>query len=208
MKKVTTLRTGKGKGKGVDIFLDGNPAFSLKPKTEIKESHQAEQTPSKNQVELPAKPVDFPRCLKAAVRYLSYRPRSEFELRERLKKRSFDTNTLEAVISKLREQRLVNDIAFAEFWIDNRATFSPRSQRLTRLELRKKGIADDIIEQAINSIDDAESSYQAAQSKARSIPRSDYQVFRRRLGEYLKRRGFSYEVTSQTINRLWQEPVD
>ena len=145
------------------------------------------------------------RCLNAAVHYLSYRPRSEFELRERLHQRGFDGDSVEVVLAKLKEQGLVDDAAFAQFWKDNRESFSPRSQWLTKLELRRKGVASNIIDEVVDTIDDEDSAYRAALSKARHLPRSDYQGFRRRLGEYLKRRGFSYRVINHTVERIWQE---
>ena len=109
------------------------------------------------------------------------------------------------IVTRLKELRLVDDAGFAQFWKDNRESFSPRSQWLTRLELRQKGVAKDIIEQVADNMDDDDSAYRAALSKARSLPRSDYQVFRRRLGEYLKRRGFGYGVISHIVERIWQE---
>ena len=99
----------------------------------------------------------------------------------------------------------MDDVAFAQFWKDNRESFSPRSQRLTKLELRRKGVADDIIAQVTDAIDDDNSAYRVALSKARSLPLSDRQAFRRRLADYLKRRGFSYGVISHTVERVWQE---
>ena len=94
---------------------------------------------------------------------------------------------------------------FARFWKENRDSFSPRSQWLTKLELRQKGVAGDIIDQVVGTIDDGDSAYRAALSKARRLSRSDYQDFRRRLGEYLKRRGFGYGVINHTVERVWEE---
>ena len=74
-----------------------------------------------------------------------------------------------------------------------------------KLELRRKGVARNIIDEVVDTIDDEDSAYRAALSKARSLPLSDYQGFRRRLGEYLKRRGFGYGVINRTMERLWQE---
>ena len=145
------------------------------------------------------------RCFKAATRYLGYRPRSEPELRERLGRRGFSAESIKAVIDKLKKLKLVDDTAFAEFWKDNRESFSPRSKALTRLELRQKGIADDIINQAVATIDDEDNAYRAAMKKAGSFSRSDYESFRRRLGGYLQRRGFNYGVIERTIKRVWQE---
>ena len=205
MSKITALRLGRGRKKRVNVFLDGRFAFSLEAEVVIKEGLQVGQELSANQIKALAKSDHFHSCLNAAIHYLGYRPRSEFEVRERLLRRGFDDNTAEVVIAKLREQRLVDDVAFARFWKENRDSFSPRSQWLTKLELRQKGVTDDIIDQVIETIDDDDNAYRAALSKARSLPRSDYQGFRRRLGEYLKRRGFGYGVINHTIERLWLE---
>ncbi len=207
MKKVTALRTVRGRGKRVNIFLDGKFAFSLAAEVAAKEGLQVEQVLSDEQIEVLTRSDRFHRCLNAAVRYLGYRPRSESELRERLRQRSFDSDTQETVIARLKEQGLVDDMAFAQFWKDNRESFSPRSRWLTKLELRRKGVDNSIIDQVTDAIDDGDSAYRAVLSKIHSLPRSDYQDFRRRLGDYLKRRGFSYEVTNHTVERMWQEQV-
>ena len=207
MKRITALRAGRGREKRVNIFLDGKFAFSLDAEVVAKERLKVEQVLSAERIEALARSDHLHRCFNAAVHYLSYRPRSEPELRERLHRRGFDGDSVEAVITRLKEQGLVDDIAFAQFWRDNRESFSPRSQWLTRLELRRKGVANDIIDQVVDTIDDEDSAHRAALRKARSLPRSDEQSFRRRLGEHLRRRGFSYGVINHIVNRLWQNQV-
>jgi len=205
MRKITAVRPGRNRGKRVNIFLDGKFAFSLDADVVAKEGLTVGQLISLERVEALAKFDQFHKCFNAAVRYLGYRPRSESELREKLSRRGFSDDTREAVITRLKEQGLVDDTAFARFWKDNRESFNPRSQWLTRLELRQKGIANEILDQVVSTIDDDDSAYRAALSKARSLPHSDYQNFRRRLGEYLKRRGFGYGIINHTVERLWQE---
>jgi len=207
MRKITALRVERGRRKRVKIALDGKSAFSVEAEVAAKEGLQIGQLLSEDQIEALARSDHYHRCLNAAVHYLSYRPRSESELKERLRQRGFADDTQEAVRTRLKELGLVDDMAFAQFWKDNRESFSPRSRRLTKLELRQKGVANDIIDQVVDAIDDDDSAYRAALSKARSLPRSDYQRFRRRLGEYLKRRGFSYGVINHTVERLWQDQV-
>jgi regulatory protein len=205
MSKITALRIGKGRKKRVNVFLDDRFAFSLEAEVVIKEGLQVGQELSASQIEALAKSDHFHRCLNVATHYLGYRPRSEFEVRERLQRRGFDDNTIGVVITRLKEQRLVDDMEFARFWKENRDSFSPRSQWLTRLELKQKGVTDDIIEEVVGTIDDGDSAYRAALSKARRLSRSDYQDFRHRLGEYLKRRGFGYGVINLTVERVWEE---
>ncbi len=208
MRKITALHVGRGRGKRVNMFLDGKFAFSLEAEVVAKEGLQVEQVLSAKQIETLGRSDNFQRCLNAAVQYLSYRPRSESELRERLRQRGSDDDSVEAVITKLKGQGLVDDMTFAQFWKDNRESFSPRSRWLTKLELRQKGVANDIIDQVVDAINDEDSAYRAALSKVCNLPRSDYQSFRHRVGEYLKRRGFSYGVISHTVERLWQDQMN
>ena len=205
MKKITALRVGKSRGKRVNVFLDGKFAFSLEAEVAVREGLQPGQELSASEIEALARSDHFHRCLNAATHYLSYRPRSESELRERLYQRGFNGDSVEVVLVKLKEQGVVDDMAFTQFWKDNRESFSPRSQWLTKLELKRKGVAEDIIDQVTDAIDDDNSAYRAALSKARSLPLSDRQDFCRRLGGYLKRRGFGYRVIKHTTERVWQE---
>ena len=205
MGKITAIRDGRGRRKRANVFLDGKFAFSLEAEVTVKEGLRVGQELSVSQIDALTKSDHFHRCLEAALHYLSYRPRSEFEIRERLHQHGFDDSSVEATIAKLKERGLVDDMAFAQFWRENRESFSPRSQRLTKLELRRRGVAGDIIDQVVETVNDDDNAYRAALSKARSLPLSDYQSFRRRLGGYLKRRGFDYGVINHTVKRMWQE---
>lgn len=205
MKRITAIRAGRGKGKRVNVFLDDKFAFSLEAEVAVMEGLKVEQELSDSQIETLTGADNYHRCLNAAAHYLSYRPRSESELRERLYRRGFGEENIEAVIAKLKEQGLVDDIAFAQFWKDSRETFSPRSRWLTKLELRRKGVAEEIMDKVVDAVNDEDCAYRAALSKARSLLLSDYQDFRRRLGGYLRRRGFSYGVINHTVELMWQE---
>ena len=205
MSKITGLNIGKRQGKRVNVFLDGKFAFSLQAEVAVKEGLQVGQELSAEQVKAITGSDQFQRCFNAATRCLGYRPRSESEVRGQLQRRRFDVSSIETVLAKLKEQGLVDDVAFAQFWKDNRETFSPRSQWLMRLELRRKGVSGEIIDNVVNAVDDGDSAYRAALSRARRWSLSDYEVFRRRLGEYLRRRGFGYEVVKYTVERVWQE---
>jgi regulatory protein len=204
MSRITGMAK-KGRGKRVNIFLDGEPAFSLLAEVAVREGLQVGQELSAGRVEALARADRYHSGLDAALRYLGYRPRSEAELSHRLRQRGFDDDSIKQVVAKLKEQGLLDDAAFARFWKENRESFRPRSRHLTRLELRRKGLADSIIEPIVAGLDDRESAYRAALSKARRLSPADYGVFRRRLGEYLRRRGFGYEVINDTIRKIWQE---
>ena len=204
MSKITAIRSTKGRRERVSVYLDGKFSLSLDNEVAIKEGLHVRQELSDEHIQALVESDRSHRCLNAAVHFLSYRPRSEHEVRERLRRRGFDSNNMEIVIAGLKEQGLIDDLAFAQFWKDSRDSFSPRSQWLIKSELKQKGVDGDIIDQ-LDVADDANNAYRAAINKARSLPLSDYQSFRRRLGEYLKRRGFGYGVINHTVERIWQE---
>jgi regulatory protein len=208
MKRVTAIGEGKRRKRRVNIFLDDKFAFSLEADVARKEGLRVGQELSQGDIEALASAELSQRCLNAALRYLAYRPRSEAELGERLARRGFDGETIAAALARLKEQGLVNDLAFAQFWKENRQSFSPRSQWLVRRELKQKGVAEELIAQMVADVDDEDSAYQAAMTKAHRLPVSDYDGFRRRLGEYLKRRGFGYGVIKNTVNKVWEEVKD
>ncbi|MFC1866252.1 regulatory protein RecX [Chloroflexota bacterium] len=204
MALISALRFGKGHSKKASVSLDNASVFSLEAEVALKEGLKVGQELPTARIEALKKASSRQRCYNAAIRFLGYRPRSEQEVRQRLKLNGFK-EFIDAVISDLAGQGLVDDAEFARFWAESRRSFSPRSRYLIALELKQKGVPVGIIEPALNIIDDNGSAYRAAQSKSRSLKTADYQDFRRRLGDFLKRRGFAYGIIIKTIERLWQE---
>ena len=143
-------------------------------------------------------------CLKAAYRLLGYRQRSEIELRDKLSTR-FSKATIDTVIERLRDKHMVDDTAFAQYWRERRETLNPRSRRMVSLELCKKGIDKEVISNILCGYNDEENAYRAAKKKANLLSKEGYGNFRRKMGSFLMRRGFNYEVTKQTVDRLWRE---
>jgi regulatory protein len=204
--KITAIRALKNpRVQRANVFLDGKFAFSLDNEVILKETLKVGQELSRAEVDLLTRTDGFKRCLNAAFRFLSYRPRSEAETRTRLQKLGYEADEIERVVTQLKQLALLDDAAFAEFWMENRNKFRPRSQRMLKLELRRKGVESEVINEAVEDIDETDNAYRAALTKARTLPVSDYQIFRQRLGGYLQRRGFNYGVINKVVKQTWQE---
>jgi len=204
MKTVTAIDVQKRGKDRVNVFLDGAFAFSLGIEVLEERSLHLGQMLSDSQREELVRADLFHKCLNAAIRLLSYRPRSEAEVRKRLRPR-FEEQAIDSVIVHLKARHMVDDVAFAQFWKENRESFSPRSKRMLILELRRKGIDSGVITDVVEAIDEEQSAYRAAEKKTRSWAKEDYYTFRRKLGAFLHRRGFSNEVANCIMERLWQE---
>ena len=205
MKTITAIEPQKSQKGRVNLFLDGSFAFSISIPLVAKAGLQEGQRLSPTEIEKLKNSELFQRSLASALKYLSPRPRSEAEIRTRLRRHGYDMEIIQQVIAKLKEQKLVDDTVFAQFWRDNRESFKPRSRRLIEAELRQKGVDAETIAEATASFDDELGAYKAAQRKASSLQDLDYPSFRKRLGTFLRQRGFSYELINHTIERIWQE---
>lgn len=208
MRKISALVKSPGRTKTIKLFLDGRFAFSLKEEVVLKERLEAGMELSELRIASLQESNRYQKCLDTALRLLNYRPRSEQEINLRLQQRGYHENDILAVLANLKELGLVDDGSFARFWADNRQTFSPRSRRMTETELKQKGVPPEIIERELNAVDDGENAYRAAFKYVRNLTNADYPGFRRRLGEYLRRRGFGYDVINSTVARLWNEKED
>jgi len=208
MNTVTVIETQMKRRGRVKVFLDKGFAFSLSLPVAAEAGLHKGQTLSLPEIERLKSADRLQSSLDSALKYMSPRPRSEVEIRARLNRHGFDTDTIQQVLALLKERGLVDDIAFARFWRENRENFRPRSRRLIELELKQKGVDAETIAEATAGVDDEPSAYRAAQRKARSLARLDHSSFRKRLGDFLKRRGFDYELVNRTIDRVWQERDD
>ncbi len=204
MARVVSLNRGKGKIKGTGLSLDGR-VIPIDPVVALREGLKAGQELDADRVAALLKASGEEKCYNAALRYLGYRPLSESEMRLKLAGRGFDEDCIETTLGRLREKGLMDDAGFARFWKENRQSFSPRSRWLIGQELKQKGVPQEAIDSVLGDIDDSENAYSVGRSKARLLKDCDYESFRRRLGDHLKRRGFGYGVIINTVERLWRE---
>ena len=205
MAVITRLVGSKGRASKVKVYLDDQLAFTLEPIVALEAGLRPKCELSAEQRETLENANKLRLALSAAERLISFRPRSEAELRLNLARKGFTGDVIMQALERLRQSGLVDDVAFARYWSENRAVFRPRGQRLIQSELRHKGVAAEVVQEATASLDDAESAYMAGLKKARLLHGCDYNEFSRKLGEYLRRRGYDYDAAKPSIKRLWQE---
>lgn len=205
---ITALQPQANNPERVNIFVDGqflqgaNALLVYQMGLATGQELTQEQLTQLHDEEALQKAVD------RALNFLSFRPRSREEVRRYLKGKAVEPEVIEAVMQRLDRLELINDHDFAAFWIENREQFSPRGAQALKNELRMKGVKRDVIDELVSDGQDEDLAMQAARKKALSLiqqPSIDYTTFYRRLGSFLQRRGFDYEITSRTVKTLWQE---
>jgi len=200
---ITALKLQARNKSRVNVYLDGEYAFSL---TDLVAAPlRVGQVLTDEDIAELQRQDAFRRAYERALDYLSYRARSQAEIERYLADKGVDQETIEAVIARLTEVGLLDDADFARMWVENRENLAPRSRRMLRHELRQKGVAPEVIAEALEDLDETKSAYRAAMARVNRYARLDRPTFDRRLGGFLLRRGFSYEVVREVLNRVWSE---
>lgn len=160
---------------------------------------------------------EFEKYYNRALRFLSYRPRSEKEVRDNLRRvksrrgrkkvEEVDESLIDQVIQKLKEQKFLNDDEFAKWWIEQRTTVRPRSFRVIKIELRQKGIANDISESQMSNAKFQMTNESTLVRKLieKRLPRYqglDRKVQWEKLAGFLGRRGFDYDTIKSALDEV------
>jgi regulatory protein len=206
--RITALEPQVNNPERVNLFVDGrfllgvSAALVLQMGVYVEQEITAEQLDSLNQAEVEQQAVD------RALNFLSYRPRSRAEVRRYLLRKETPSEIVESALARLDRLDFVNDRAFAGFWIENREQFSPRGSRALKNELRLKGVDREVVDELVDEEQDEARALLAGRKKAFSLLHQtamDYATFRNRLGSFLQRRGFGYDVVARTVKALWRE---
>ena len=143
-----------------------------------------------------------------ALNRILIRPRSKSEIRQYLSGKSDNEDAISVALQRLIDAKYIDDMAFAEWWIDSRNTFRAKSRVEVSNELSLKGIDRAIIAQAINSdmpIDiEKDNVVKLVEKKwpLLQIQKGDFQEKRKKLIGYLVRKGFNWDSISEAIKDI------
>src|SRR3989344_9126843 len=145
---------------------------------------------------------EYEKFYNKTLRFLSYRPRSEKELRDKLKKKKTSGEIINKIILRLKENNFINDEEFVKWWIEQRTTFKPRSLRLIKMELKQKGIDAELIDSVIqnsefriqNDLELAKKLIEKKKEKWRNLTRE--KKFQK-LSRFLASKGFNYDIIKE-----------
>ena len=201
--KITALQVQKHNDQRVNIYLDGEYAFGLArilaAWLSVGQELSAEkiaQLQAEDEREV---------AYQKALKLLNYRSRTQAEISAHLSRQGIPEALVAETITRLAQNGLIDDKNFATQWVENRAEFRPRGRRALAYELRRKGIAQNTIAEALENLDEDELAYQTALRYQKKLSTLDWIDFRKKLSAHLARRGFSYETITSTVRKVWSE---
>jgi regulatory protein len=202
--KITAIEPQQKNLQRVNIYLDGEFAFGLARITAgwLKVG----QDLSEEKISVLQAEDAHEMTYQKALHFLSYRPRSSAEVRQNLAKRGTPAALVDDTLDRLERAGLVNDKDFAQAWVENRNTFQPRSKSALRLELRRKGLSDEIVQPVLDEqVNEEALAWEAARKYAPRLSGKEWLDFRQKLSGFLARRGFSYTTITPIVSEVWKE---
>lgn len=205
---ITSLQPQANNPERINVFVDGHFLLGAYALLVQQMRLAVDQELSPEQLEQLRHEESLQQAVDRALNYLSFRPRSRQEVKRYLRRKETSPEIVEATLARLDALELLNDRNFASFWLETREQFSPRSAHALKNELRLKGVEREVVDELVDDEHDEERARRAGHKKAMSLLRNsdiDYATFRTRLGAFLQRRGFGYEVAARTVKALWKE---
>jgi regulatory protein len=196
--KITAIKAQVKNPERVSIYVDGKYSFSLNYTQLLDQKlHSGLEVDDARIAELKHL-SDFGKAYERALMYAMLRPRSTKELRDYARRKKWAPEDAEAIIAKLAAHRYVDDHSFAKSWVDNRALGKKTSQRKLKLELKQKGVADDIIaEVLVNSEYDELAALKELIAKKRRLAR--FAADDQKLMQFLARQGFGFDDIKRAL---------
>ena len=218
MNQISDIQLQKKNPKRVNIFVDGKYAFGISRELKIINKLQINTEINQENIEKLVFADQVERLYEKAIKFLSFRPRSEKEVHDNLlqklkltdkgeeEKNNFERSISE-VIKKLKKLGLINDSEFAVWWVEQRTKFKNTSPRIIKSELFKKGINKEIIEEILieSQVDPFQLAVEAGRKKLNSFKKLDERTFKEKMNRFLASRGFDWEIVKRAVDTLIKE---
>lgn len=204
MPKITRLVQGKKNPNRVNLYLNDEFAFALSIDEVAKNGLKKGLDLSDDQIARLKDTDETEYVYAKLLNFLSYRPRTVKEVRNRLYKYEVkEVAKQDLLIDKLESKGYLDDLAFAHWFIDSRNTHRPRSPRMLRAELSAKGVGEDIIKSVISEAGDERVSITRLLTKKLGIPAQLDLAARQKIYAYLSRQGFAWDKIKEVV-KSWE----
>lgn len=201
--KITKIEAQRNPSR-VNIYIDGEFAFGLDKELVFKHSLKKNQTLEESFIKNILIEDEKRKVIDSALNYLSYRSRSEKELREKLEQKDFNPDHIDEALNYCIDKGYINDREFARSFIKDKININKHGSYRIKYELYQKGISDSIINELIEDSNDNEyeRALKLAEKKVYSYRKDDYQKKYRKLGGFLQRRGYPFDVVSRVLREV------
>lgn len=198
---VTEIKLQKKK-KSVNVYLDGKYGFSLDLENFLKTNLKADVELSELEIANLKTSASFSITKEKLLNFATIRPRSDKEIDLWFRRKKVPNEFHSDLKKRLIELELIDDYKFATWWIDQRNLFRPKSEKVLYLELKVKGVSNDIIKKALslNKPDEKKIALGYLEKRSYKWAKLDRKVKEQKMGQYLFSKGFDWDVIRSAID--------
>jgi regulatory protein len=196
--KITAIKQQVKQQGRYSVFVDDKYEFSLSETALLESKLASSQELTREQLEHYKKLSADDKVYNQALRYIAMRPRTEWEIITYLERKKASEEAIGSILKKLRKIELIDDEKFAKAFVADRRLLRPTSRRKLVNELRKKHVANDIIEAVLNGQTDREEINVLREIIAKKRTQTKFQD-NLKLMQYLARQGFNYDDIKQAL---------
>ena len=201
---VTGISFQKKRADRRSVFIDGKYSFSISEQTFQAFPLKVNQYLSTKQIAVIKNHEEFEKTKDLALQYISIRMRSEFELRQYLRRKECDAANISRVLLYCHARKFLNDKEYAEMLTRDMININKYGRNKMYATLRKRGISSEIVAEVLQAQVEEKDQLKIAENLALKKIKTikDESKIREKLYRYLKQRGFSYDIISAVVNRL------
>jgi regulatory protein len=147
--------------------------------------------------------IDRSRIIDKMQKYCAYQERAESEVVDKLKKYELNGVELDEIISQLKEQGYLDNQRFAKVYAGGKFRNNQWGKIRIRYELQRKAINEQVIEEALESIDQGDyrrTIHDLIRKKKKSIREQNPYIRKNKLAQYMFTKGFESELVCDILN--------
>lgn len=200
MPVITSIKPQKNQ-KRINIYIDNVFGFGLDLENFVKFNLKVNQELDENQIQLIKDEGERQKILDKVLKFISIRPRSEKEVKDYLKHKRISSLVYGYVFEKLIGLKLLDDLEFARWWVDQRQAFSPKAKRVLNNELKNKGINNEIIKEVLEKaeIDEVKLAKELIKNKMYKWEKFNPKIKKQKMTQYLMGKGFDWNVIQDVL---------
>ncbi|OOM79848.1 recombination regulator RecX [Clostridium sp. BL-8] len=205
MSKITKIEVQKRNKERVNLFLDGEYAFSISAELVYKEGLKISSEIDAEKVKSIAKSENYIKCKESALRIIERNLKTEKEVREKLKLKGYDDNSIEKSIEFLKEYNFVNDKAYAKAFVNDKLK-TMGSQKI-KYSLIQKGIAKEVIEEELSNLNkenEKNIALNIAKKKLNTIKKTENDNYKisGKLYRFLISKGYASDIVNGVVKEV------
>ena len=201
--QITSVEKIKKSKEKFSVYIDGRFSFSIAEDDYLSLHLYDKSELSQDEIDYIKNTINFRAAKNYALKYLSYKLRTEKEVRMKLQDDGFHSDSNEKALEELTALGYINNKIFVQKYVYDRSKLKPKSKKLIKMELLGKGIQEDIIDEVLNdwNVDEASVAESLVKRKFGKYDLEDEKI-KRKAYMFLKHRGFCHDVIESAIGKM------